>query len=159
MVSENKPQLGFLKFGVVLANDMFQIYRSAKLGKNGLEQVAQHLANKSLKFPKTIIHNLGTYPSDVQVWFRVDATSNRQYRGVVQRQIVTTVDESDTTLDPGDTKTTTLLVPSVYVHTSEINVTVQVLNVSSDPAYPDALFTDSSNVDQTAGEMRVIARR
>ena len=49
--------------------------------------------------------------------------------------------------------------PSVYVHTSEINVTVQVLNVSSDPAYPDALFTDSSNVDQTAGEMRVIARR
>ncbi len=113
----------------------------------------------STDFPKTIIHNLGTYPSDVQVWFRVDATSNRQYRGVVQRQIVTTVDESDTTLDPGDTKTTTLLVPSVYVHTSEINVTVQVLNVSSDPAYPDALFTDSSNVDQTAGEMRVIARR
>lgn len=113
----------------------------------------------SLDFPKTVIHNLGTYPSDVQVWFRVDAAAGRQYRGLVQRQVVTAVDEGDVTLDPGDTKTTTFLVPSVYVHSSEINVTVAILNASTDPANPSALFTDSSNNDQTTGEMRVIARR
>lgn len=113
----------------------------------------------AVDFPKTLIHNLGAYPSSVEVWFRVDAASNRQYRGVVQRTIVTAVDEGDTTLDPGDTTTAVLLVPSMFGHSSEINVTVALLNATTDPAKPAALFTDSVNADHTTGEMRVIARR
>lgn len=112
-----------------------------------------------IDFPKTIIHNLGAYPSDIKVWFRESATSGRQYQGMVQRQIVTDVDETDTTLDPGDTKTAILLVPSIYIHADEINVTVEILNASTDPAAPVALFTDSSATDQAIGQMRVIARR
>jgi len=113
----------------------------------------------STDFPKTFIHNLGAYPTDVQVWFRENAAANRQYQGLVRRQVVTTVDEADTTLDPGDTKTAELLFPSVHVHASEINVTLEILNASTDPAEPAALFTDSGGVDVTVGEVRVIARK
>jgi hypothetical protein len=110
-------------------------------------------------FPKTFIHNLGAYPTDVQVWFRESATANRQYQGLVRRTVVTAVDEVNTTLDPGDTTTADLLFPSVHVHTSEINVTLELLNATTDPAAPEALFTDSGGTDVTVGEVRVIARK
>ena len=109
-------------------------------------------------FPYTVTHDLGRLPSDVQVWFRVNATG-RIYRGVVKRQLVTNVDEGNTTLDPGDTKKVDLLLPSHFIDSDEIDVVVNILNASTDPSKPVALFTDSGGTDQAVGEMRVIARR
>lgn len=43
-------------FGVVVKNSYHTIYRSARLGNSGLENVAEHLERKGLPFPKTVIH-------------------------------------------------------------------------------------------------------
>jgi hypothetical protein len=45
-----------LNFGVVANNRIYQIYRSGKLGKSGLEKLKKELQNKKLPFPKTIVH-------------------------------------------------------------------------------------------------------
>ena len=45
-----------IKFGVVLNNDEYTIYRSAALGKGGLKTLHKHLKKNGLPFPKTIIY-------------------------------------------------------------------------------------------------------
>lgn len=43
-------------FGVVVNNEEYQIYRSAKLGAKGLSYLKGHLKKKGLPFPKTIVY-------------------------------------------------------------------------------------------------------
>lgn len=43
-------------FGVVAANEHYHIYRSAELGKHGLEELKELLDDAQLPFPKTIIY-------------------------------------------------------------------------------------------------------
>lgn len=50
------PSYGRLKFGVVVNNDDYQIYRSMMLGKRGLKKLKKHLEEEELRFPKTIIY-------------------------------------------------------------------------------------------------------
>jgi len=115
---------------------------------------------QSAVFPLDVPHDLGVIPSSIEIWVRVDGAS-RAYRPLVQRQIVVDFDETPSTVDPGDAKKTTLLVPSLFVNTDEIEATVDILNASPDvPGQTvDALFTDALGVDQAADEIRVICRR
>lgn len=99
-------------------------------------------------FPYTANHNLGSIPSRVEIWFRANDTSPA-YRGVVQRQIVTTETFA----------TANLLVPSVHYNVSETDVVVRQLNATTEPSKPAALFTDVAGADVTAGEMRILAWR
>ncbi len=56
------PEYSSLKFGTLSYNDRFKIYRSAKLGKDGLEDLKSYLKRKKMPFPKTIIYmNKGGY--------------------------------------------------------------------------------------------------
>ena len=50
------PSYKRLKFGVVVNNEDYQIYRSMKLGRRGLKKLKKHLKEEGLPFPKTIIH-------------------------------------------------------------------------------------------------------
>lgn len=109
-------------------------------------------------FPQTLPHNLGAFPSSVEVWVRENSTQHA-YRPLVRRQVLTNFDTVNTTVDPGDPKTATLLFPSLYVHTSELVVTTDLLNASADPLKPVAFFTDSAGVDKVIGELRIVARR
>jgi hypothetical protein len=114
-------------------------------------------------FPFEVVHNLGALPTHVDVWMRLSLTDNI-YEPKVQRQVLTNFDEGDTTVDAGDAKKATLLMPSVRVHCGhkavsfDDVVTVELLNASTDPANPAALFTDSGGTDRAVGKMRVIAR-
>jgi hypothetical protein len=111
--------------------------------------------------PQTFAHNLGAIPSSVEVWVRLDNLS-RAYRPLVRRDVLTHFDDGNATVEPTDAKKTTLLMPSMYEHCSEVDVTVDLLSDSpdSDPTpQPSAYFTDSGGTDQTSGEIRVIARR
>lgn len=45
-----------MKFGVLVQNATFQIYRSGRLGKKGLLRLKRVLADRKLPFPKTILH-------------------------------------------------------------------------------------------------------
>lgn len=108
--------------------------------------------------PATITHNLGAVPTSVEIFMRVDATGEI-YQPVVERQVLTAFDSSNTTVEVGDIKLATLLFPSVRHHSTPLVTTVRLKNVSSDPNKPSALFTDSGGTDQVTGEMRVIVRR
>ncbi len=44
-----------LRFGVVIKNQSYAIYRSAALGKSGLKHLSKMLSDENLPFPKTII--------------------------------------------------------------------------------------------------------
>jgi hypothetical protein len=103
----------------------------------------------SADFPLTVTHNLGVFPSDVQVWCRTSGSATQIYQPIVHRLVLT---------DAGPV-TATFLVPSLQVRSSELAVILSVLNASTTPSKPNALFTDSSNTDQTVGQVRVIARR
>jgi hypothetical protein len=109
-------------------------------------------------FPQTLPHNLGAFPSFVDVWVR-ENSSSRAYRPLVRRQVLTNFDTVNAVVDPGDPKTATLLFPSMYLHTSDLTVIADLLNASTDPLKPVAFFTDSAGVDKVAGEMRIVARR
>lgn len=114
----------------------------------------------STDFPLDVDHNLGASPTSVEIWVRENSTT-RAFKPLVRRQIVADVDEGDTSLDPGDTKKTTFLVPSMFSHSSEIQTTVEVLNASPDVTGENvaALFTDAGGTDRTTGQIRVIAKR
>lgn len=117
------------------------------------------IAADASSWPPTIPdHNLGAIPSSVDIWVRVDAIS-RAYRPMVQRQVLTNFDTGDTNVDPTDPKTATLLFPSMQAHVSETTVALVLLNASTDPAKPAALFTDSGGTDRITGQIRIIARR
>jgi hypothetical protein len=91
-------------------------------------------------FPFTRSHNLGTLPSQVQVWFRESETA-RSYQPLVRREVA------------GDD----LLFPSVQHHCSEFEVTVLLLNTSTSPALGPSLFTDSAGAEKATGQIRVLA--
>ena len=55
-IFDPKPLHYGLKFGVVIRNSTFQIYRSARLGEKGLQTLEALLREHELPFPKTIIH-------------------------------------------------------------------------------------------------------
>lgn len=110
-------------------------------------------------FPLALTHNLGAMPTDIQVWFRLSATAVAIYRPMVRRQVVTNFDTGNATVEPGDVSTATLLFQSATVHASEVALTVSLLNATTLPAKPVALFTDSGGTDQAVGQIRVIARR
>jgi hypothetical protein len=109
-------------------------------------------------FPQTLPHNLGVVPSSVEIWVR-ESSASHAYRPLVRRQVLTNFDTSNTTVDPSDPKTATLLFPSMFVHTTEVSVIADLLNATTDPLNPVAYFTDSAGVDKVAGEMRIVARR
>lgn len=51
-----------IKFGVVVNNSEYKIYRSAALGRGGLKTLRKHLRKNALPFPKTIVYmNKGGY--------------------------------------------------------------------------------------------------
>ena len=50
------PSKKRIKFGVVLNNPTYTVYRSAALGRGGLKTVQKHLEKNDLPFPKTIIY-------------------------------------------------------------------------------------------------------
>ncbi|MBT3981724.1 MAG: hypothetical protein HOE90_10250 [Bacteriovoracaceae bacterium] len=56
LYAETTNQLSSLNFGVVVNNETHQIYRSAKLGTEGLAELKLHLEASDLPFPKTIIY-------------------------------------------------------------------------------------------------------
>ena len=112
----------------------------------------------STDFPLDVDHELGVIPSSIEIWVR-ESSSDRSYRPIVKRQILTNFDEGNTTVDVGDAKKDDLLFPSLFTNTSEIQATITVLNESTDPAKPPALFTDIGGVDKLTGEIRVISRR
>jgi hypothetical protein len=56
------PEVDSIKFGVVVNNDTYKIYRSSALGKSGLKDVKKHLQKNNLPLPKTVIYmNKGGY--------------------------------------------------------------------------------------------------
>lgn len=113
----------------------------------------------SIDFPLSLTHNLGQFPTDVEVWFRTGATATQIYEPRVRRQVVTNFDTANATVEPGDVSIASLLFPSAHVHTTDVALTVTLLNATTLPAKPVALFTDSGGTDQTVGQIRVIARR
>lgn len=50
------PSYKKINFGVVVDNEKYSIYRSAKLGDGGLEKLKDHLDEEGRAFPKTIIY-------------------------------------------------------------------------------------------------------
>lgn len=50
------PSCRKLNFGVIVNNDHYTIYRSSKLGEEGLRDLKKHLEDENLPFPKTIIY-------------------------------------------------------------------------------------------------------
>lgn len=50
------PEYKKLKFGVLVNNDIYTIYRSSKLGKSGLKKLKKYLDKNDLPFPKNIIY-------------------------------------------------------------------------------------------------------
>lgn len=107
----------------------------------------------------TVTHNLGQVPSQVEIWVRESAVG-RVYQPLVERQVVTKMDDANFP-DPlaADTSTTLkLLFPSVRAHTSNVNTTVIRTNATLDPLKAEALFTDNAGIDKVAGQIRVISR-
>ena len=92
-----------------------------------------------------IPHNLGTLPTQIEVWFRL-AAGQPEYKGMVVRSVlVSTVPASiDVTL------------PTTREWADDMTLSVVLINQAS-PA--DCLFTDSSNAVHASGEVRIIARR
>jgi len=106
-------------------------------------------------------HNLGVLPANIDLWVREDATSPA-YRPLVRRTMVTHFDEGNTTVDAGDAKKNVLLVPSMYVYSTEVDVTVELISdaPTSSPAEPSAIFTNAAGSDVISpAELRIIARR
>lgn len=110
-------------------------------------------------FPRTIVHNLGQQPSQVEIWVRTSATG-RAYQPIVERQIVTKALEANFPNPVAGDNSTTLkmLFPSMRSHMSNTDITVQLINTTLDPAKGPSLFTDSSSVEQAIGQIRVISR-
>lgn len=50
------PSKTRIRFGVVVNNENYTIYRSSKLGKRGLKMLDKHLDELNLPFPKTIVY-------------------------------------------------------------------------------------------------------
>lgn len=126
--------------------------------KGGVYDSGWVVADASADFPWTEDHDLGAIPSRVDVFVRENAVGDA-FEPVVERQIVTNVDETDTSLDSGDTKKATMLLPSLRFHATNTQVKLRLLNASTDPAKAAALFTDDGGSDHTTGEIRIIARR
>lgn len=101
-------------------------------------------------FPKTLTHNLGAFPTDVQVWCRTAATSTQQYQPLVKRSVVT---------DAAGPTSASFLLPSMQVRSSELDIILRLLNASATPSAPAAIFTSSADVDQIVCQLRVIARK
>lgn len=98
-------------------------------------------------------HSLGCQPTSVQVFCRTTA-GQPEYPPVVQRSIVTN------TVGP---VSATLLVPSLFWYATDQQITLKGQNVSSSPAKPNCVFTDSAGNDQgvSAGavQIRIVCRR
>ena len=50
------PEHRGIKFGVMVNNEDYTIYRSAKLGKSGFKTLDEYLRKRDLPFPKTVIY-------------------------------------------------------------------------------------------------------
>ena len=103
-------------------------------------------------------HNLGAIPSSVEIWCRVDATTEA-YPALVQRQVMTNLTITGIAALAGDREYGTILVPSCYHFCTSVSIAVWMKNSIADPAQPVALFTDSTGTDEITGQIRVIARR
>jgi len=112
----------------------------------------------------SFVHNLGANPASVDVWCRVIG-SGVVYRPVVRREFMTSLAITGIAPIAGDRKHAPFLVPSLYVRSTEMEVTLALLNANPDSLTGspqlEALFTDSAGVDQLAGgcEIRVVVRR
>lgn len=137
-VVNGRSYIGRVKFNSLAAVD--EVVTFAKNGSYDSGWITATL-------PAAIQHDLGTIPSRVEVWFRASATG-LAYRGIVKRQVVTSGGPP-----------TDLLFPSNYYSSSDVEINVYLLNASTDPIKPTALYTDSGGVDVTAGEMRILAWR
>lgn len=109
-------------------------------------------------FPQTLQHNLGAFPSSVEVWVRESAATHA-YRPLVRRAVMTNLTITGIAPVNGDRQYATFLFPSLYVHTTDLEVITDLFNLSTDPAVPVAYFTDSAGVDKVVGQMRIVARR
>lgn len=118
------------------------------------------ITDMATDFPLDEDHNLGVPPTSVEIWVR-ESSSARAFRPLVKRQIVADVDEGDTSLDPGDTKKTNFLVPSLYSHSSEIQTTIEAMSASPDVTGEtvNALFTNVGGTDVLTGQIRIIVKR
>src|SRR5690606_23093822 len=104
----------------------------------------------SVHVPKPFTHSRGALPAAIQVWCRANSSATEQYQPLVKRTVVTDAsvpDDAD------------FFVPSMQVRSSDVAITLRLLNASTTPATPAAIFTDSSDTDVTSCEIRVIARR
>jgi len=109
------------------------------------------------EYSNTFAHNLGVVPSQIDIWVRENATSPA-YRPLLKRTFVTDFDETNTTVDPGDAKKHTLLVPSVFCYSDTVSTTVVGVSDVGVTLTP-AMFTRSDGTDVKVGEIRIIARR
>jgi hypothetical protein len=101
-------------------------------------------------FPYTFTHNLGVLPADVQIWCRVNASAAEMYQPLVKRSVVT---------DAAGPTSANFFFPSMQARSSELGIVLRLLNASTVPLVAQAIFTDSTDTDKTACEIRVIARR
>lgn len=101
-------------------------------------------------FPLTMDHNLGTVPTGVQVWCRLNASASEIYDPMVKRTVVT---------DTVNPDTAEFFLPSLRVRSSDLDLTITLLNATVTPLAAAALFTDSADANQPVGQIRVIARR
>jgi hypothetical protein len=108
--------------------------------------------------PQTFPHNLGAVPSSVEIWVRASSTG-QAYRPLVRRAVMTNLTITGIAPVGGDRKYATFLFPSMYVRSDEVDATVALINLSTDPVVPVAFFTDSAGIDWVAGQIRVVARR
>jgi hypothetical protein len=106
-------------------------------------------------------HELGTIPSRVEIWVRVDETTPA-HKPLVQRQIQT----SGGPLVEGTPNTTTynlsdVLLPSLWHYADERDIKVGLKNGTTES--PEALFTDftgaATDILAANGEIRVVAWR
>lgn len=109
-------------------------------------------------FPQSLPHNLGALPSSVEIWVRENSLGHA-YRPLVRRAVMTNLTITGVAAVAGDRKYATFLFPSLFTHTTEVDVITDLLNASTDPSAPVAFFTDSAGVDKVAGQIRIVARR
>ncbi len=104
----------------------------------------------SADFPLTVTHDLGTFPTSVEVWCWAGGTALQIYQPLVKRSLVT---------DVAGSVSASFLLPSMQIRSSDLDIVVRLLNASATPSSPSAIFTDSSDVDMTTCDIRIIARR
>jgi hypothetical protein len=79
-IEEEGPDPYSIRFGVLVSNDKYQIYRSSLLGEDGLKKLDKHLIKNDLLFPNTIIYmNYAGY--EFPFYFALDEYELQGYYG------------------------------------------------------------------------------